>query len=268
MSNALPNLKGRVAFIFEERDFDVDQIIGVKNIKIQDVDELAALAMQSYDPEFQSKVRKGDVVVGADNFGYGHPHYPPMRAMRHLGIAGVIAESFSPGYWRGEISMGFPQVSCPGILGFVERWDELEVVDRRGRDERDPAERRGLQREAGHDERPSAGARRDEPGERRHEDRHDRPRQRPEPGLEPAVVLDDRKNCASRKIEPNIPKYISSDTALAALNVRERNRRSGSIGSAVRASQPMNARIPTTPRPSESTISGLPQPSSLPRTRP
>ena len=119
MSNALPNLKGRVAFIFEESDFDVDQIIGVKNIKIQDVDELAALAMQSYDPDFQKNVRPGDVIVGADNFGYGHPHYPPMRAMRHLGIAGVIAESFSPGYWRGEISMGFPQASCPGILGFV-----------------------------------------------------------------------------------------------------------------------------------------------------
>jgi 3-isopropylmalate/(R)-2-methylmalate dehydratase small subunit len=127
MSNALPNLKGRVAFVFEERDFDVDQIIGVKNIKIQDVAELAALAMQSYDPDFQNKVRPGDVVVGADNFGYGHPHYPPMRAMRHLGIAGVIAESFSPGYWRGEISMGFPQVSCPGILNFVQRWDDIEV---------------------------------------------------------------------------------------------------------------------------------------------
>ena len=127
MSNALPNLNGRVAFVFEERDFDVDQIIGVKNIKIQDVAELAALAMQSYDPDFQKNVRAGDVVVGADNFGYGHPHYPPMRAMRHLGITGVIAESFSPGYWRGEISMGFPQVSCPGILGFVQRWDDIEV---------------------------------------------------------------------------------------------------------------------------------------------
>jgi 3-isopropylmalate/(R)-2-methylmalate dehydratase small subunit len=65
--------------------------------------------------------------VGNHNFGYGHPHYPPMKAMRHMGIAGVIAESFSPGYWRGEISMGFPQVSCPGILAFVERWDEIEV---------------------------------------------------------------------------------------------------------------------------------------------
>ena len=125
--NALPNLHGRVAFIFEEEDFDVDQIVGVKNIKIQDIEELSAAAMQSYDPDFRANVRKGDLIVGAGNFGYGHPHYPPMKALRHLGIAGVIAESFSPGYWRGEISMGFPQVSCPGILKHVARWDEIEV---------------------------------------------------------------------------------------------------------------------------------------------
>ncbi len=124
---SLTNLRGRVAFIFTERDFDVDQIVGVKNIKLRDPAELAAVAMQAYDPDFAREVRKGDLLVGADNFGYGHPHYPPMIAMRHLGITGVIAESFSPGYWRGEIAMGFPQVSCPGILGFVQRWDEIEV---------------------------------------------------------------------------------------------------------------------------------------------
>jgi len=28
----LKNLRGRVAFIFEEENFDVDQIVGVKNI--------------------------------------------------------------------------------------------------------------------------------------------------------------------------------------------------------------------------------------------
>ena len=120
-------LRGRVAFIFEEVDFDVDQIIGVKNIKIQDIAELAKVAMQGYDPDFGKLAKPGDVVVGNVNFGYGHPHYPPMRALRHLGISGVIAESFSPGYWRGEISMGFPQVPCPGILKLVERWDEVEV---------------------------------------------------------------------------------------------------------------------------------------------
>jgi len=123
----LNNLRGRVAWIFPEQDFDVDQIVGVKNIKIKDVDELARVAMTSWDPEFASAVRPGDLLVGNHNFGYGHPHYPPMIAMRKLGIAGVIAESFSPGYWRGEIAMGFPQISCPGVLSAVERWDELEV---------------------------------------------------------------------------------------------------------------------------------------------
>jgi len=79
----LKNLRGRVAFIFTETDFDVDQIIGVKNIKLQDVNELAKVAMQSYDPDFAAAVKPGDLLVGAENFGYGHPHYPPMRAMRH-----------------------------------------------------------------------------------------------------------------------------------------------------------------------------------------
>ena len=124
---SLKNLRGRVAWIFTETDFDVDQIVGVKNIKIQNVEELARLAMQSYDPDFAKQVKPGDLLVGAHNFGYGHPHYPPMRAMRHLGITGIIAESFSPGYWRGEVSMGFPQITCPGILGLVERWDDIEV---------------------------------------------------------------------------------------------------------------------------------------------
>ena len=124
---ALANLEGRVAWIFEDADFDIDEIVGVKNIKIQDVERLAGLAMREFDQEFSAQVQPGDLLVGNHNFGYGHPHYPPMIAMRQLGIAGVIAESFAPGYWRGEIAMGFPQVPCPGILAAVNRWDRLQV---------------------------------------------------------------------------------------------------------------------------------------------
>ncbi len=124
---ALQNLRGRVAWIFMDEDFDVDQIVGVKNIKIKDPVELGKLAMRAEDPEFADKVRPGDLLVGNHNFGYGHPHYPPMIGMRQLGIGGVIAESFSPGYWRGEIAMGFPQVACPGVLAAVSRWDEIEI---------------------------------------------------------------------------------------------------------------------------------------------
>ncbi|WP_422031029.1 hypothetical protein [Roseovarius sp.] len=123
----LANLRGRVAWIFEDEDFDVDQIVGVKNIKIKDPDELARLCMAAEEPDFAEKVKPGDLLIGNHNFGYGHPHYPPMIGMRKLGIGGVIGESFSPGYWRGEIAMGFPQVVCPGIIGAVSRWDEIEV---------------------------------------------------------------------------------------------------------------------------------------------
>ncbi|MEW6265052.1 MAG: 3-isopropylmalate dehydratase [Thermodesulfobacteriota bacterium] len=130
---ALNILRGRAAWIFTEDNFDVDQIVGVKNIKITDVEVLARAAMMAYDRDFAQTVKPGDLIVGGSNFGYGHPHYQPMRALRHLGVTGVIAESFSPGFWRGEISMGFPLVSCPGILGIVQRWDELLIDWERGK---------------------------------------------------------------------------------------------------------------------------------------
>jgi 3-isopropylmalate/(R)-2-methylmalate dehydratase small subunit len=124
---SLPHLRGRVAWVFDEEDYDIDLIVGVGNIKITDVKQLAALALADRDPHFAASVQRGDLLVGGRNFGYGHPHYPAMRAMRHLGIAGVVAESFSPGFFRGEISMGFPLVTCTGILGLAQRGDEIEV---------------------------------------------------------------------------------------------------------------------------------------------
>lgn len=140
---ALPHLRGRVAWVFDEDDFDIDLIIGVRNIKITDLDELARLAMSDREPGFAATVQRGDLLVGGRNFGYGHPHYPAMRAMRHLGIAGVVAESFSPGFFRGEISMGFPLVTCPGILGLAGRGDMLEV-DWAAAEVRHPATGRAL----------------------------------------------------------------------------------------------------------------------------
>ncbi len=124
---ALKNLRGRAALILPEDDFDVDQICGIANLKVQDPVQLAQLALQWCGAEFAERVKPGDLIVAGRNFGYGHPHYPCMIAMRQIGLAGVIGESFAPGYWLGEISRGFPQVACPGVLAAVERWDELEV---------------------------------------------------------------------------------------------------------------------------------------------
>lgn len=124
---SLNPLQGRVAWIFDEDNYDIDLIIGIKNIKLSDLEELAAVTMSSYEPNFRQLVQPGDLLVAGHNFGYGHPHYPAMKAMRHLGISGVVAESFSPGFYRGEISMGFPLVTCPGIRAAFSRWDTLRV---------------------------------------------------------------------------------------------------------------------------------------------
>jgi len=119
-------LTGRVAWVFGD-DFDIDLIIGVQNIKSYDPAHLSSVCMKTFDEDFGNVVRRGDVIVGGRNFGYGHPHYPAMIAMRNAGIVAVIAESFAPGFWRGEIYQGMPLVSLPGITAKVDRWDLLEL---------------------------------------------------------------------------------------------------------------------------------------------
>jgi 3-isopropylmalate/(R)-2-methylmalate dehydratase small subunit len=122
----LPPFRPRVAWVFGDQ-FDVDQVIGVANIKVQDLEQLAELAMKNFEPDFREKVRPGDVLVGGRNFGYGHPHAVAMKAMRRVGIKAVIAESFFSSFWIGEIGQGFIQIVCPRITGAVQRWDHLNV---------------------------------------------------------------------------------------------------------------------------------------------
>ncbi|MDQ0380944.1 3-isopropylmalate dehydratase small subunit [Amycolatopsis thermophila] len=119
-------IRGRVAWVFGD-DFDIDLVIGVENIKSYDAEFLRSKVMRAYDPGFADRVRPGDVIVGGRNFGYGHPHYPPMVALRDLGIAAVLAGSFSPGFWRGETYNGVPLVTVPGIAAAVATGDPVAV---------------------------------------------------------------------------------------------------------------------------------------------
>ena len=120
-------MRGRAAFIFNEPNFDVDRIIGFDAMRSHNVEHMKAEAMKEFDPDFRKNVLDGDFLIGGSNFGYGHPHGPPMDIMRSFGIAGVVAESFAPLYFFGEIAAGFPQIACPEILSFVGRWDEIEI---------------------------------------------------------------------------------------------------------------------------------------------
>ena len=118
-----PKIEGRVAWIFSEPNFDIDLIVGVENIKGSDIETLKKACMKKYDLEFAARVKEGDVIVGGSNFGYGHPHYHACKALREFGIKAIIAESFSPGFYRAEVINGFPLIECNGVLEGLERWD-------------------------------------------------------------------------------------------------------------------------------------------------
>lgn len=130
-------IEGKVAWIFGD-DFDIDLVVGVSNIKSYDPDHLRSVCMSAYDPGFADRVRPGDIIVGGRNFGYGHPHYPPMVALRNAGIAAIVAESFSPGFWRGETFNGMPLITIPGVSSAVSV-DEPVTLDWRAATLRTPA---------------------------------------------------------------------------------------------------------------------------------
>jgi 3-isopropylmalate/(R)-2-methylmalate dehydratase small subunit len=124
-------LRGRVAWAFGD-DFDVDEIVGVENIRTFDLDVLRGVCMTPFTQGFVGEVTPGDLLIAGRNFGYGHPHDQPMLVMRAIGIAGVVAESFAPLFARSETFNGFPLLACPGIAQAAERWDEISVDWERG----------------------------------------------------------------------------------------------------------------------------------------
>ena len=123
----LAKIKGRVAWKFEEPNYDIDNIVGVANIKLSDIEEMKKVCMADYDPDFAKTVQQGDVLVGAENFGYGHPHYVAFKAMRALGVKAVFAESFNPSFYKGEVANGMALIEVPGILAAVQRWDTIDL---------------------------------------------------------------------------------------------------------------------------------------------
>jgi homoaconitate hydratase len=72
--------------------------------------------MENYDPQFAARVRAGDIVVGASNFGTGSSREQAVTALQAKGIPVVVAGSFSQTYLRNAFNNGFPCVECPALV--------------------------------------------------------------------------------------------------------------------------------------------------------
>lgn len=88
-------------------NIDTDVLAPGQYIKLP-MEELAQHCLESVDVGFAGQVKAGDIVVAGSNFGIGSSREQAAQALRVLGVAAVVAESFGGIFFRNAINLGLP----------------------------------------------------------------------------------------------------------------------------------------------------------------
>ena len=113
-------------FIFHT-DVDTDQIIASQYLLFPTIDEMKTHTFESLDPDFASKVKPGDFVVAAENFGCGSSREQAPSVLKALGVRAVIAKSFARIFYRNSINIGLPVIVCKDLYDHIEDGDQMEL---------------------------------------------------------------------------------------------------------------------------------------------
>jgi 3-isopropylmalate/(R)-2-methylmalate dehydratase small subunit len=92
-------------------DVDTDQLAPGHAMKFG-IEHIARHCLESVRPEFAAQVRPGDVIVAGANFGIGSSREQAASALVHLGVAAVVAPSFSGLYFRNAFNVGLLLLTC------------------------------------------------------------------------------------------------------------------------------------------------------------
>ncbi len=122
MNEKLNKISGRVWKFGDNIDTDV--IIPGKYLRTTDMSVFAAHVMEGIDPQFSQKVKMGDIIVAGENFGCGSSREQAPLALKHAGIACIVAGSFARIFFRNAINVGLPIMEA----GFdCEDGDTIEI---------------------------------------------------------------------------------------------------------------------------------------------
>lgn len=84
------------------------------------VDVIAQHCLEGLRPDFAPGVQPGDVIVAGSDFGIGSSREQAAAALRHLGVAAVIAPSFAGLFFRNAFNLGLLLLTCPGCEVIAE----------------------------------------------------------------------------------------------------------------------------------------------------
>ena len=86
-------------------DVDTDQLAPGATMK-HGIEVTARHCLEAVRPEFALEVRAGDVIVAGAHFGIGSSREQAASVLVHLGLAAVIAPSYSGLYFRNAFNVG------------------------------------------------------------------------------------------------------------------------------------------------------------------
>ena len=91
------------------------------------LEDMKTHALEIVNPQFSLDVKRGDVIVGGENFGCGSSREEAVSVLKANGIAAVVCESFARIFFRNAVSIGLPVIICPGVSGAFYENDTLEL---------------------------------------------------------------------------------------------------------------------------------------------
>ena len=104
---------------------DTDVITPGKYMKFG-IEEIAQHCLEPLLPEFSKQVKPGDVVVAGRNFGAGSSREQAPAALKQLGVAALVAESFAGLFYRNSLNLGLPALVCADAKR-IRDGDRVEV---------------------------------------------------------------------------------------------------------------------------------------------
>jgi 3-isopropylmalate/(R)-2-methylmalate dehydratase small subunit len=93
-------------------DIDTDALAPGHAMK-HGIETIAQHCLEAVRPEFAREVRPGDVIVAGPNFGIGSSREQAAAVLVQLGVAAVIAPSYSGLYFRNAFNVGLLLLTCP-----------------------------------------------------------------------------------------------------------------------------------------------------------
>jgi 3-isopropylmalate/(R)-2-methylmalate dehydratase small subunit len=107
-------------------DIDTDVLAPGAYMK-HGLDVIASHCLESVRPEFAAQVKPGDVIVADQNFGIGSSREQAAGVLVHLGVAAVIAPSFSGLFFRNAFNLGLLLITCDQLEG-VQDGEPAQLV--------------------------------------------------------------------------------------------------------------------------------------------